>query len=72
MPPSRIARVSKERSKPHEVCAVATSLELFNKVDLQAVMKAGRWLMEAYSHPTVFETSAHKLVVAAGEIVEIS
>ena len=29
--------------KAHEVRAVATSLQLFNKVDLQAVMKAGRW-----------------------------
>ena len=27
----------------HEVRAMATSLQLFNKVDLQAVMKAGRW-----------------------------
>ena len=29
--------------KSHEVRAVATSLQLFNKVDLQAVMKARRW-----------------------------
>ena len=29
--------------KAHEVRAVATSLQLFNKVDLQTVMKAGRW-----------------------------
>ena len=29
--------------KAHEVGAVATSLQLFNKVDLQTVMKAGRW-----------------------------
>ena len=29
--------------KAHEVRAVATSLQLFNKVDLQAVMWAGRW-----------------------------
>ena len=29
--------------KAHEVRAVATSLRLFNKVDLQTVMKAGRW-----------------------------
>ena len=29
--------------KAHEVRAVATSLQLFNKADLQAVMKAGRW-----------------------------
>ena len=25
-------------------CTVATSLQLFNEVDLQAVMKAGRWM----------------------------
>ena len=29
--------------KAHEVRAVATSLQLINKVDLQAVMKARRW-----------------------------
>ena len=29
--------------KAHEVRAVATLLQLFNKVDLQTVMKAGRW-----------------------------
>ena len=29
--------------KAHEVRAVAMSLQLFNKVDLQAVLKAGRW-----------------------------
>ena len=29
--------------KAHKVRAVATSLQLFNKVDLQTVMKAGRW-----------------------------
>ena len=29
--------------KAHEVHAVATSLQLFNNIDLQAVMKAGRW-----------------------------
>ena len=29
--------------KAHVVSAVATSLQLFNKVDLQAVMKTGRW-----------------------------
>ena len=29
--------------KAHEVRVVATSLQLFKKVDLQAVMKAGRW-----------------------------
>ena len=29
--------------KAHKVRAVATSLQLFNKVDLQMVMKTGRW-----------------------------
>ena len=29
--------------KAHAVRAVATSLQLFNKVDLQVVLKAGRW-----------------------------
>ena len=29
--------------KAHEVRAMATSLQLFNKVDLQTVVKAGRW-----------------------------
>ena len=32
--------------KAHEVCAVATSLQLFNKVNLQALMMAGRWSSE--------------------------
>ena len=40
MPPFRTARVSQ---KGHDVRALATSLHLFNKVDLQAVMKARRW-----------------------------
>ena len=43
MPLSRIARVSQEGVKANEVRAVATSLQLINKVDLQAVMKAGKW-----------------------------
>ena len=30
--------------KAHEVRAVATSLQLFAKVDLQTVIEAGRWL----------------------------
>ena len=29
------------KGQTHEVCAVATPLQLFNKVDLQAVMKTG-------------------------------
>ena len=30
-------------NKAHEIHAVATSLQLFNRVDLQTVMKARRW-----------------------------
>ena len=40
--------------KAHEVRAVATSLQLFNRVDLQAVMPL---------HPSIFETSVRKLAV---------
>ena len=32
--------------KAHEIRPVATSLQLFNKVDPQTVMKAGRWSSE--------------------------
>ena len=32
--------------KAHNIHAVATSLQLFNKVELHAVMKAGRWSSE--------------------------
>ena len=41
MPPCRTARVFLDLLKLTR--AVATSLQLFNKVDLQAVMKAERW-----------------------------
>ena len=43
--------------KAHEVHAVATSLQLFNKVDLQAVMKAGRWSSRGTFRPSTLETS---------------
>ena len=66
--------------KAHEVRAVATSLQLFNRVDLQAVMKAGRWSSECTftsfylrdlcpQADSIQETGP---VVAAEEIVEIS
>ena len=42
MLPFRTAGVSR-KVKLMEVGAVPTSLQLFNQVDLQAVMKAGRW-----------------------------
>ena len=41
MPPCRTARVFLDLLKLAR--AVAPSLQLFNKVDLQAVMKTGRW-----------------------------
>ena len=34
------------KNKALEVHSVATSVQLFNKVDLQAVMKGGRWSSE--------------------------
>ena len=40
MPLSREIRIFPLKVKVH---AVATSLQLFNEADLQAVMKAGRW-----------------------------
>ena len=62
--------------KTHEVCAVATSLQLFNKVHLQAVMKAGRWssggtFMSYLGDLCSQADSIRKtgLVIAAGEIV---
>ena len=47
--------------KAHEVRAVATSLQLFNKADLHSVMKAGRWSMVVPLLPSTSETSARKL-----------
>ena len=66
--------------KAHEVRAVATSLQLFNKVDLQAVMKTGRWFSGGtftsfYMRdlcPQADSIWKTRPVVAAGEIVEIS
>ena len=37
------SRILSGSVKAHEVRAVATSLQLFNKVDLHSFMKAGRW-----------------------------
>ena len=42
---------------------MATSLQLFNKVDLQAVIKAGDGPVEAPSRPSTFEISVRKLTV---------
>ena len=67
--------------KAHEVRAVATSLQLFNKVDLQAVLKAGRWssggtftsfyLRDLHVCPQVDSRRTGPLV-AAGNIFVIS
>ena len=51
--------------KAHEVRAVAVSLQLFNKVDLQAVMKAGDGRVEVPSLPSTLETSVRKLTIYA-------
>ena len=66
--------------KAHEVLDVATALQLLNKVDLQAVMKAGRWssegtfisfyLRDLCPHADSIQKTGP--VIATGEIVEIS
>ena len=38
------ARVSPRQLKAHKVCAVAASVQLFLKIDLQTVLKADRWV----------------------------
>ena len=66
--------------KAHQVRAVATSLQLLNKVDLQAVMKAGRWpsggtFTSFYLRDFCSQADSILkigIVVAAGEIMEIS
>ena len=65
--------------KAHEVQAVATSLQLFNKVDLQTVMKAGRWsiggtftffyLRDLY--PQAYSLRKTGPLVAAGIVVSL-
>ena len=66
--------------KAHEVIAVATSLQLFNKVDFHSVMKAGRWssggtftsfsLRDLCSQADSLQRAGP--IVAAGDIVRIS
>ena len=66
--------------KAHEVRAVATSLQLFNKVDLHTVMKAGRWssgstftsfyLRDLCSQADTLQRAGP--IVAAGDIIRIS
>ena len=66
--------------KAHEVRAVATSLQLFNKVDLHSVMKAGRWssggtFTSFYLRdlcPQAESLQRAGPIVAAGDIVRIS
>ena len=66
--------------KAHDVRAVATSLQLFNRVDLQAVIKAGRWscgvtFTSFYLRdlcPQADRIWKTGPVVAAGGIMEIS
>ena len=47
--------------KAHEVRVVATLLQLFNKVNLQAVMKAGRW-SSGGTFTSFYLRDLHKLV----------
>ena len=47
--------------KAHKVRAVATSLQLSNKVDLHSVMKAGRWSSGVPSLRSTSEISALQL-----------
>ena len=69
-----------EKNKAHEVYAVPTSVQLFNKVDLQAVMKGRRWSSEGtfiffYLWDLPLQADSIRKterLVAAGEIVEIS
>ena len=66
--------------KAHEVRAVATSLQLFNKVALHSVMKAGRWssgvtftsfyLRDLCPQADSLQRAGH--IVAAGDIIRIS
>ena len=66
--------------KAHEVRAVATSLQLLNKVDLHSVMKAGRWstggtFTSIYLRdlcPQAGSLQRAGPIVAAGDIVRIS
>ena len=66
--------------KAHEVRAVATSLQLSNKVDLHSVMKAGRWSSgRTFSSfylrdlcPQADSLQRVGPIVAAGDIIRIS
>ena len=56
--------------KAHEVRAVATSLQLFNKVDLHSVMKAGRFYLRDLC-PQADNLQRAGPIVAAGDIITI-
>ena len=66
--------------KAHKVSAVATSLQLFNNVDLHSVMKAGRWssggtFTSFYLRdlcPQADSLQRAGPIVAAGNIIRIS
>ena len=66
--------------KAHEVRAVATSLQLSNKVDLHSVVKAGRWssggtFTSFYLRdlcPQADSLQRAGPIVAAGDIIRIS
>ena len=65
--------------KAHEVRAVATSLQLFNKVDLQTVMKAGRLSSGgtftsyiSYLCPQADSLQKTEPVVAAGGVIALT
>ena len=66
--------------KAHEVRAVATLLQLSNKVDLHSVMKAGRWssggtFTSFYLRdlcPQADSLQRAGPIVAAGDIIRIS
>ena len=63
--------------KAHEVCAVAISLQRYNKVDLKSVMKAGRCcsggtFISFYLCPQADLICKAGPVVASGEVVVIT
>ena len=74
------SRILSGSVKAHEVRAVATSLQFFNKVDLQTVMKARRWssggtFTSFYLRDLCPQADSLRRagpVVAAGDIVVIS
>ena len=74
------SKIIQGKVKAHEVHAVATSLQLFNKADLKSVMKARRWpsggnftsfyLRDLSLQPDSIRKTGP--VIASGEIADIS